>query len=222
MSHCTKKWITANEILENRPRLVHRSVVDDDDFVPVRSIRKCLRRLLHEQRKIFRFVLCGDENAHGWTRSLRKLPGRSQRASHGSSLRRGGRHMRLRILAERTPSWSRYFATVRRAICTPLSRRMLTIAWSVSGCLGSSSCTSFSSWALMPRAETSSPSVVASPEEKKNLSGSTPRGVWTNFSLVTRLTVDSCMLMTSATSRSVRGFRYCTPFSKNSRCRSTI
>ena len=40
------------------------------------------------------------------------------------------------------------------------------------------------------------------------MSGSTPRGVWTYFSLVTRLTVDSCMLITSATSRSVSGLRY--------------
>ena len=41
----------------------------------------------------------------------------------------------------------------------------------------------------MPRAETSSPAVVDRPDEKKNLSGSTPRGVCTNFSFVTRLTV---------------------------------
>ena len=99
---------------------------------------------------------------------------------------------------------------------------MLTIAWSVSGCAGSSSETSFWICALIPRAETSSPEVVESPEEKKNLSGNTPRGVCTNFSFVTRETVDSCMSMTSATSRSVSGLRYCTPFSKKSRCRSTM
>ena len=74
----------------------------------------------------------------------------------------------------------------------------------------------------MPRADTSSPPVVVRPDEKKNLRGSTPRGVCTNFSLVTRLTVDSCMPITSATSRSVSGLRYWTPFSKNSRCRSTM
>ena len=96
------------------------------------------------------------------------------------------------------------------------------MAWSVSGSFGVSSCTSFPILSLMPRAETSSPPVVARPDEKKNFSGSTPRGVWTYLSLVTRLTVDSCMPMTSATSRSVRGLRYCTPFSKNSRCRSTM
>ena len=74
----------------------------------------------------------------------------------------------------------------------------------------------------MPRALTSSPDVVESPLEKKNFRGSTPRGVCTNFSFVTRDTVDSCMLITSATSRSVSGLRYCTPRSKNSRCRSTM
>src|SRR5437879_1028424 len=52
--------------------------------------------------------------------------------------------------------------------------------------------------------------------------GKIPLGVWTFVSLVTRLTVLSCMLMTSATSRSVSGLRYSTPFSKNSRCRSTM
>ena len=74
----------------------------------------------------------------------------------------------------------------------------------------------------MDRALASSPEAVESALEKKNLSGSTPRGVCTYFSLVTRLTVDSCMLMTSATSRSVSGLRYSMPFSKKSRCRSTM
>ena len=76
--------------------------------------------------------------------------------------------------------------------------------------------------ARIDRALASSPEAVASALEKKNLSGSTPRGVWTYFSLVTRLTVDSCMLMTSATSRSVSGLRNSMPFSKKSRCRSTM
>ncbi len=74
----------------------------------------------------------------------------------------------------------------------------------------------------MERALASSPEAVDSALEKKNLSGRTPRGVWTYFSLVTRLTVDSCMLMTSATSRRVSGLRYSMPFSKKSRCRSTM
>mgnify|MGYP002065916213 CR=1 FL=1 len=42
------------------------------------------------------------------------------------------------------------------------------------------------------------------------------------MSFVTRDTVDSCMSMCSATSRSVRGRRCSTPFSKKSRCRSTM
>src|SRR2546427_6967583 len=45
------------------------------------------------------------------------------------------------------------------------------------------------------------------PLEKKNLSGRRPRGVCTYFSFVTRLMVLSCMLMTSATSRRVSGFK---------------
>jgi hypothetical protein len=98
----------------------------------------------------------------------------------------------------------------------------LTICWSVSGSPVFSSATIFCSLARMERALASSPLAVESALEKKNLRGSTPRGVCTNFSLVTRLTVDSCMLITSATSRRVRGLRYSMPFSKKSRCRSTM
>src|SRR5690348_2175436 len=178
--------------------------------------RERFRRQLHEQRQVLRFVLRRDEHRHLGATGLGKWCVRHDRFAALSG------HTRLRIRAESTPSWSRYLATVRRAIWTPPSFRMLTIAWSVSGCFGSSSATSFWICALMPRADTSSPAVVDRPEEKKNLSGRTPRGVWTNFSFVTRLTVLSCMLITSATSRSVRGLRYCTPFSKKSRCRSTM
>src|SRR2546430_10530636 len=74
----------------------------------------------------------------------------------------------------------------------------------------------------MARALASSPVVVERPLEKKNLSGRSPRGVCTYFSFVTRLTVLSCMLITSATSRRVSGFKYSTPFSKKSRWRSTM
>src|SRR5438876_859771 len=112
--------------------------------------------------------------------------------------------------------------SVRRAIFTPRCPNSSTICWSVSGFFGSSSSTIFLICALMARALASSPVVVASPLEKKNFSGSRPRGVCTYFSFVTRLTVLSCMLTTSATSRRVRGFRYSTPCSKNSRCRSTM
>src|SRR5256884_565268 len=141
----------------------------------------------------------------------------------GREGRAGGEaHSRLRMRAGRMLSWSRYFATVRRAILTPFCANISTICWSVSGFLGSSSATIFWICARMARALASSPVVVERPLEKKNLSGRRPRGVCTYFSFVTRLTVLSCMLMTSATSRRVSGFRYSTPFSKNSRCRSTM
>src|SRR4029079_4003811 len=221
VAHRLEKRILGSEALQHCPCVIHRAVVDDDHFIAARGRGERISRLLHEQRKVLGFVLGRDEDtdfgpAH---RGLKRTP--ALKALRRVSLTSRS-HTRLRIRAESTPSWSRYLATVRRAIWTPLSRRMLTIAWSLSGCLGSSPWTSFWSGALMPRAETSSPSDVASPDEKKNLSGSTPRGVCTNFSFVTRLTVDSCMLITSATSRSVSGFRYWIPFSKKSRCRSTM
>ena len=75
---------------------------------------------------------------------------------------------------------------------------------------------------LAREAEMSSPLAVERPEEKKNFRGYTPRGVWATCSFVTRETVDSCMSMCSATSRRVRGRRCWIPFSKNSRCRSTM
>ena len=52
---------------------------------------------------------------------------------------------------------------------------------------------------------------------KKNLSSKMPCGVWTYFDVVTRDTVDSCMPMSSATSRRISGFRCAMPLSKNSR-----
>ena len=72
------------------------------------------------------------------------------------------------------------------------------------------------------RLDAASRHVVDNPDEKKYFSGNTPRGVCAYFSLVTRLTVDSCIPIASATSRNVSGFRKFTPFSKKSRCRSTI
>src|ERR1051325_1389646 len=141
------------ELLEHLPRVVDRAVVDDDDLVPEGRRRERLGRLLHEERQVLGFVL-------GWYehRDIDCRCGeRGAACGVGHVLARGRVHTRLRMRAESTPNWSRYLATVRRAIWTPLSFRMLTIAWSVSGCLGFSSATSFSIWALIPRAETSSP-----------------------------------------------------------------
>src|SRR5438477_544284 len=184
---------------------VAAAVVDDHHFAAVRQRQQGLARLAYEFRQILGFVLGGHEDAH-----------------LGSGRPRGEAHSRLRIRAGRMLSWSRYLATVRRAILTPRCANISTICWSVRGFLASSSPTIFWICARMARALASSPVVVERPLEKKNLRGRSPRGVWTYFSFVTRLTVLSCMLITSATSRRVSGFRYSTPFSKKSRWRSTM
>ena len=44
-----------------------------------------------------------------------------------------------------------------------------------------------------------------------------PWGVWTYLLVVTRETVDSCIPMSSATSRRMSGFKCAVPLSKNSR-----
>src|SRR6185436_13259200 len=103
------------------------TVVDHDYFVAIWLAGENCLRLFHEQREVLGFVLRGNEDADiGVTRQ------RLKRLATLEALRRislwHGRHTRFRILAERTPSWSRYLATVRRAIWTPLSRRILTIA----------------------------------------------------------------------------------------------
>ena len=53
----------------------------------------------------------------------------------------------------------------------------------------------------------SSPLVREMPELKKYFSSKMPCGVWTYLLVVTRETVDSCMPMSSATSRRMSGFR---------------
>src|SRR5205814_5531329 len=138
MAHRLEQRVLPGEADKNIPGIVDGPVVDDDHFIAMGRRGENGTRLLHEQRKILRFVLGGDENA-----DVRSTRHRLKRLAALEALRRvslrHGCHTRFRIRAERTPSWSRYLATVRRAIWTPLSRRMLTIAWSVSGCFGSSS-----------------------------------------------------------------------------------
>ncbi len=55
------------------------------------------------------------------------------------------------------------------------------------------------------------------PELKKYFSSKMPCGVCTYLLVVTRDTVDSCMPMSSATSRRISGLRCAMPLSKNSR-----
>ena len=59
-------------------------------------------------------------------------------------------------------------------------------------------------------------------ELKKYFSSKMPCGVWTYLLVVTRETVDSCMPMSSATSRRMSGFRCAMPLSKKSRWNFTI
>ena len=67
------------------------------------------------------------------------------------------RHTRFRMRAGRMPSWSRYLATVRRAIWIPCSSKRCTICWSVSGFAGFPRPPSSRAWPGCERAEASSP-----------------------------------------------------------------
>src|SRR5262249_28234676 len=104
-------------------------------------------------------------------------------------------------------SSSRYFATVRRAMRRPSSLRICTMAASDSGRRGSSSPTTFLMRSLTARDDTSSPWVELIPEWKKYFISNKPRGVCMYLWFTTRLTVDSCMPMSSATSFRMRGLR---------------
>src|SRR5439155_15787617 len=64
--------------------------------------------------------------------------------------------------------------------------------------------------------DTMAPSPDAMPLWKKNFSSNNPCGVSTYLFVVTRLIVDSCMPMSSPTSRSDSGRRYDTHLSRNS------
>src|SRR5947207_2228766 len=187
VGHDPQERVLGREVPQRVRGAVSAAVVDDDDLARIREREEGLTRLPHELRQILGLVLRRDQDAHV----------REGRAG-------GEAHSRLRMRAGRMLSWSRYFATVRRAILTPFCANISTICWSVSGFLGSSSATIFWICARMARALASSPVVVERPLEKKNLSGRRPRGVCTYFSFVTRLTVLSCMLMTSAASRPKR------------------
>ena len=118
---------------------------------------------------------------------------------------------------------SRYLATVRRAMSMPALRSSSTIESSDSTLSALSS-----SIICLMRCRTASaecaspPSAEAMEEVKKYFSSKMPRLVATYLLAVTRETVDSCMLMASATVLRLSGRRCCTPCTKNASCCLTI
>src|SRR6476660_6221336 len=100
MSGCAKKWVLRRQGFKLAPRIVDGSIVDDDDLIVPGAARKCCRSLLHEQRKIFRFVLRRHEYAHDWTSDAHVG---SRCAVRRGSIGAKRRHTLFRILAERTP-----------------------------------------------------------------------------------------------------------------------
>src|SRR5207237_10858774 len=144
--HHPQKGVLGREVAQHVRSAVTAAVVDHDDLARIGQRQQRLPGLAHEFRKVIGLVLCRDQDAHV----------REGRAG-------GEAHSRLRMRAGRMLSWSRYFATVRRAILTPFCANISTICWSVSGFFGSSSATIFWIWARMARALASSPVVVEGP-----------------------------------------------------------
>ncbi len=85
------------------------------------------------------------------------------------------------------------------------------MCWSLSGCFASSPTTIALMRSLTLSEDTSSPLPVLMLEVKKNFSSKMPCGVCTYLLAVARLTVDSCMPMSSATSFSTSGCRWAMP-----------
>ena len=90
------------------------------------------------------------------------------------------------------------------------------------GFLGSSSLMHFLMSALTLSEPTWLPSSSSSALLKKNLSSYTPKGVATYLLVVMRLTVDSCMLISSAMSFRISGLNLLIPSSKKPRWCFTI
>src|SRR5690606_2468715 len=129
---------------------------------------------------------------------------------------RGARRWRER--AGPIASWSRYLATVRRAMRMPWRASRPAITSSASG-----AATGSSSIRRLTMALTAAPLICAPSSRTANrrLSSKVPRGVWMYLPLTMRETVDSCTPMRSATSRRVSGRIASGPWSRKSRWRST-
>src|SRR4029453_2058024 len=114
------------------------------------------------------------------------------------------------------PMISRYFATVLRAISMLSPANVWAMCWSLYGRRGSSVSLIFLLFSFTDSAETPSPSEERMLEVKKYLSSRVPCGVCTYLLAVARLTVDSCIPMSFATSFRTSGRSAETPFSRNS------
>src|SRR5690606_28598507 len=139
-------------------------------------------------------------------------------AHHTHSCRawRGARRWRAR--AGPMASWSRYLATVRRAMRTPWRASRPAITSSASGAAAGSESIRRLTMALIALPATSAPS---SRTANRRLSSKVPRGVWMYLPLTMRETVDSCTPMVSATSRRVSGRIASGPWSRKALWRST-
>src|SRR5690606_9079460 len=125
---------------------------------------------------------------------------------------------RRRARAGPIESWSRYLATVRRAMRMPWRASRPAITSSASGAFAGSSSIRRLTMALTAAPLTSAPS---SRTANRRLSSKVPRGVWMYLPLTMRETVDSCMPIASATSRRVSGRIASGPWSRKPAWRST-
>src|SRR5688572_30297994 len=103
MGDDSQKRVLSLQIAKHPIGAVARAVVDNDDLEREAGRAESVSTTLEELRKVCRLVLGRDEHAH-----IKRLD-------------RGDGHTRFRIRAGRMPSWSRYLATVRRAIWIPCS-----------------------------------------------------------------------------------------------------
>src|SRR3954471_5856012 len=119
---------------------------------------------------------------------------------------------------------SRYLATVRRAMSTPASLRISTIE--SSEWTSRSEASASISWRILWRTASAEwappPSGAWMGEVKKNFISKTPREVARYLFEVTRLTVDSCMPIASATVFRFSGRRCSTPKARKESCWRTI
>ncbi len=100
---------------------------------------------------------------------------------------------------------------MRRASIRPSRCRIFTIFESLSGFFGSSPSMIFLMRFLIVTDDTASPYELLMPLWKKYFISNTPCGVCMYLLVTTRLTVDSCMPMSLATSRSTSGRRCSMP-----------